>query len=159
MKRKLLVAFVSAASLALSACAPKLGGNDYSVRGVGEISQTFKGTVAAARKVMINSSDGKIGAGALIGGASGGLLGSTLGGGKGSLVTGVLGGLAGGAAGHFLEQKVNEQDGMEYQVQLDRGDMITISQGADPMLAVGQRVLVIQSGKDRSRVVPDNSPR
>ena len=157
MKRALVIAALSSASLILSACAPKLGGNDYSVKGVGEISQTFKGTVAAARPIMINSADGKPGAGALLGGGAGALLGSTLGGGKGRLVTGVLGGLAAGAAGHFLEQKMGEQEGMEYQVQLDRGDIITISQGAEPRLVVGQRALVIQSGKDRSRVVPDGS--
>eukprot|EP01037_Dinobryon_pediforme_P018025 gene18025-18262_t len=137
----------------MSACAPKLGGNDYSAKGVGEISQTFKGTVIAARPIMINSSDGKLGAGALIGGGTGALLGSTVGGGKGRLVTGVLGGLAAGAAGHFLEQKMSEQEGIEYQVQLDQGNTVTIAQGADPKLAVGQRVLVVQSGKDRSRVI------
>lgn len=157
MKKALLIAAVSSLSLMMSACAPKLGGNDYSAKGVGEISQTFKGTVIAARPIMINSSDGKLGAGALIGGGSGALLGSTVGGGKGRLVTGVLGGLAAGAAGHFLEQKMSEQEGIEYQVQLDQGNVVTIAQGADPKLAVGQRVLVVQSGKDRSRVVPDGS--
>jgi outer membrane lipoprotein SlyB len=157
MKKILIVATLSATSLMLSACAPKLGGSDYSTRGVGEISQTFKGTIVSARPVMLNSSDEKLGAGAAIGGISGGLLGSTIGGGKGRLVTGVLGGLAGGAAGHLLEGKMSEQQGMEYQVQLDRGDVITLAQGEDPKMSVGQRVLVIQSGKDRSRVVPDGS--
>ena len=157
MKKGLLILAVSSLSLMMSACAPKLGGNDYSAKGVGEISQTFKGTVVSSRPIMINSADGKPGAGAVIGGASGALLGSTVGGGKGRLVTGVLGGLAAGAAGHFLEQKMSEQEGFEYQVQLDQGNVVTVAQGADPKLAVGQRVLVIQSGKDRSRVVPDGA--
>ena len=157
MKKILIVATLSATSLMLSACAPKLGGNDYTAHGAGEISQTFKGTIASSRVVTINGSDGKLGAGAAVGGITGGLLGSTLGGGKGRLVTGVLGGLAAGAAGHLLEQKMTEQQGMEYQVQLDRGDIVTLTQGEDPKMAVGQRVLVIQSGKDRSRVVPDGS--
>ncbi len=158
--KKVLIMTLSAASIMLSACTPKLGGDDYSTSGAGEISQTFKGTIIAMRPVAINNNpNGSLGAGAVIGGLSGALLGSTIGGGKGRLVTGVLGGLAGGGAGQLIENKMGEQQGTEYQVQLDRGDVITLTQGEEPKMAVGQRVLVIQSGKDRSRVVPDGSAR
>jgi outer membrane lipoprotein SlyB len=157
MKKSLSVVVALTGSLFLSSCAPKLGGSDYSARGVGEISTTLKGKVAAMRPITINGSDGKLGAGAVIGGASGALLGSTIGNGKGRILGGTLGGLAAGAAGHFLEQKMTEQEGFEYQVQLDRGDLITIAQGAEPKLAVGQKVLVIQGGRDRGRIIADNS--
>ncbi len=158
MKKILIVSLVSTVALLVSACAPKLGGSDYNVRGVGEISQTLRGTVISARPVIINASDNsQFGAGAGIGGLSGALLGSQIGGGKGRVLTGTLGALGGAAAGHLIQQKATEQEGMEYQVQLDRGDVITISQGAEPRISSGQRVLVIQSNKERSRIVPDTT--
>jgi outer membrane lipoprotein SlyB len=157
MKKNIVIAALVGASLLTSACAPKLGGNDYSVRGVGQVSQTTKGTITAAHPISIHGKDGSLGAGGIIGGLTGAVLGSTIGGGKGRLVTGALGALGGGAAGHVIEQKLSEQDGMEYQVQTDRGETLTIAQGADPMMSVGQRVLIIQGGPDRSRIVPDNT--
>lgn len=157
MRKILVVTAVSAVSLLVSGCAPKLGGSDYDARTVGEISQTLRGTVLSVRPIMINASDNsQFGAGAGIGGLSGALLGSQIGGGKARYVTGTLGALGGAAAGHLIQQKATEQEGREYQVQLDRGDIITISQGAEAMIASGQRVLVIQS-KSRSRIVPDST--
>jgi len=49
------------------------------------------------------------------------------------------------------------QEGTEYQIKLDNGSTITIAQGIEPRLAVGQRVLVIESNRSRSRMVPDNT--
>ncbi|RZI45885.1 glycine zipper 2TM domain-containing protein [Candidatus Finniella inopinata] len=159
MKNILVASAVIASALLSTGCAPKLGGNDYSVKGAGEISQTQKGVIVAARPVMINAQDAsQPGAGSVIGGLSGALLGSQIGGGKeGRVVTGVLGGLAGAGAGHLIQGKVTEQEGVEYQVQLDRGDVITLTQGAEPKMSAGQRVLVVQSNRDRSRIVPDLS--
>jgi outer membrane lipoprotein SlyB len=52
---------------------------------------------------------------------------------------------------------VNVQSGPNSRtVHYDHGEIITVTQGIKPDLAVGQNVLVIYSGK-RSRVVPDNS--
>ena len=73
------------------------------------------------------------------------------------LVSAVVGGLAGGTAGHLIEQKLKEQDGIEYQVKLDRGDVVTIAQGIEPKLVVGQRVLIIESHGARSRIISDNT--
>ena len=158
MKKFLIASTVVGCSLLGSGCAPKLGGNDYSVKGAGEISSTLKGVIISARPVMINAQDpSQPGVGAVVGGLSGALLGSQIGGGKGRMVTGVLGGLAGAGAGHLIQGKATEQEGYEYQVQLDRGDTVTLTQGAEPKMTAGQRVLVIQSNKDRSRIVPDMS--
>lgn len=158
MKNIVIIAATTAASLALSGCAPKLGGSDYSVRGVGEVSQTYRGTIVSARPIMIQAKTAEAqsqpGAGALVGGLAGGVLGSQVGKGKGQVVAGALGALGGAAAGHFAEQKLTEQEGMEYQVQLESGALITVAQGAEPRLFVGQRVLVIKSDRERSRVVP-----
>jgi len=155
MKKFLLVAALTTAALSLSACTPKLGGNDYSARSVGEISETLKGTVVSMRVVNISAKDASTpGVGALGGAVAGGVLGSQVGKGSGPAVIGTLGALGGAALGHYAEGRLTEQEGFEYQVQLDRGDIITLSQGAEPRLAIGQRVLVIKSNKDRSRVVP-----
>jgi outer membrane lipoprotein SlyB len=154
MKKLLLVAATTAAALSLSGCAPKLGGNDYAVRGVGEISETVRGTIVSMHVVNISAKDQSgPGAGALAGGVAGGLLGSQIGKGRGPMVAGVVGALGGAALGHLAEGKLTEQEGFEYQIQLDTGGLITVSQGAEPRLALGQRVLVIKSGRDRSRVV------
>ena len=158
MKNFLVASAIISSALLSTGCAPKLGGNDYSVRGAGEISQTQKGVIVAARPVMINAQDGsQPGAGSVIGGLSGAVLGSQIGGGRAGLVTGVLGGLAGAGAGHLIQGKVTEQEGVEYQVQLDTGNTITLYQGAEPTMSPGQRVLVVQSNRDRSRIVPDLS--
>lgn len=143
---------------ALTGCAPRLGGNDYALAGSGEISQTFMGTITAARPVNLTgqstNEDGRLGTGAIIGAGAGAVAGSMIGSGRTPWITGTLGALAGGAAGHAIERQARQQQGMEYTVKLDQGDMITIAQGVEPALAVGQRVRVIHSAKDRSRVVP-----
>ena len=161
--------------LAISACTPHLGGSDYDVQSVGQVSTTLKGIIVATRKIKIRASDNpqQPGAGAAIGGIGGAVAGSTIGGGNHMpLVSAVVGGIAGGVAGHMIEKKIKEQDGVEYQVKLDRGDLITIAQGVEPTLVVGQRILVIESNpqlresisgrlieskQSRSRIVPDNS--
>ena len=161
--------------LAISACTPNLGGSDYDVQSVGQVSTTLKGVIVATRKIKIRASDNpqEPGTGAAIGGIGGAVAGSTIGGGHHMpLVSAVVGGIAGGVAGHMLEKKIKEQDGVEYQVKLDRGDLITIAQGLEPKMAVGQRVLVIESNPhlregrggrlieskhSRSRIVPDSS--
>lgn len=149
------------ATLANSGCAPRIGANNVSIQSAGEMSQTLRGTVVGARVVTISASspgmDNQPGAGALIGALGGGLLGSQIGQGKGSVVAGVAGAAAGGVAGHLLGQKLTDQEGMEYQIQLERGDLVTMRQGADPMLRVGQRVMVINAGRGHGRVIADNS--
>lgn len=158
MKNLVLATSLITTSLLISGCAPKLGGHDYNVKGVGEVSKTLKGVIIGARSVMINAhNNSQMGAGAAIGGISGALLGSQIGGGRGQILTGVLGGLLGGGAGHLAEGHLQNQEGMEYQVQLHNGEVITLSQGAEPKMSVGQRILVIESNRDRSRIVPDLS--
>lgn len=156
LMRKIFILFLPFAAYFLTGCAPQLGGSDYDTNSVGTVSSTLKGTIISARVININAKDrSNVGAGGLIGGLAGAGLGSTIGSGKGSMLSTVLGGLAGGAAGHFAEQKMTAQQGIEYQVKLDRGDTISIAQGAEPKLIQGDRVLIIQSPGGRSRVILD----
>lgn len=169
MMRNLALITLLAAGTVLSGCTPNIGGSDYSVSGVGEMSTTLRGVIVSARPVKINNKraeqQGQPGAGAALGGLGGAALGSTIGGGAKAHTVGAVGvGILGAVAGHLIEQKMSEQEGIEYQVQLDRGDLITMAQGAEPRMSPGQRVLVVQStsslnsgGRDRGRVIPDNS--
>lgn len=142
----------------LTACAPKIGGSDYSIRGVGEVNQVQYGTVIAARPITVQGKrleeQGKLGTGAILGGGAGAVAGSLVGRGATPWIVGTLGALAGGAAGHAIENQATSQQGMEYEVQLDTGGSISLTQGTEPMLSVGQRVKVLSSARERSRVVP-----
>jgi len=152
---------VTVAGVTLSGCAPRIGANNVSIQGVGQMSETLRGVIIAARPVTISASsqamDNQPGAGALLGAVGGGLLGSQIGQGKGSVLAGVAGAAAGGIAGHMIGQKLTDQEGMEYQIQLERGGIVTMRQGADPVLHVGQNVMVINSANGQGRVIPDRS--
>lgn len=156
--RVLSIATSITAMALLTACAPKIGGNDYSIRGVGEVSQSFLGTVIAARPITVQGKpteqQGQLGTGAILGAGTGVVAGSLIGRGATPWIAGTLGALAGGAAGHMIENQATSQQGMEYTIRLDQGGEIVVSQGLEPMLSAGQKVRVITSAKDRSRVVP-----
>ena len=161
MKKVLVVSLLCASTIFLEGCAPRIGGSNYSVRGSGEMSKTYRGVVVSSRVIKISAktaeNENTPGVGALAGGTLGGLTGSVIGKGRGSLVAAGVGALTGALAGHMAEKGLTDQDGFEYQVRLEDGQLITIAQGADPVLQVGQRVLVIKSDKDRGRIVPDNT--
>jgi len=160
MQKFITLTLLGLSTVAMVACAPRIGGNDYSVQGAGEASRTIRGTVVALRSVNISAQkENQPGVGALAGAVAGGVIGTQFGGGRGRIATTGLGALAGAGAGHFAERLMTDQEGIEYQVQADNGELLTIAQGKDPMMSVGQRVLVIMSHKDRSRIVPDNSGR
>lgn len=168
MKKVLTVALALTTVLSLNACAPRVGGSNYSVSGAGEMSETFRGVIVGMRTITMaakspeHENDPGIGAGA---GAFGGALATSgIGGGRGNVAAMGLGALAGGIAGHFAEKALTDQQGVEYQVKLDNGRLITLAQGAEPAMRVGQRVLVTPSrvsdtGKviNRGRVIPDNT--
>lgn len=161
MKQIFAVAML-ALPLMLTSCAPKLGGSDYSIADVGANSTRLRGSITSIRVVNLVATDAnKPGIGAVAGGVAGGVTGHVVS--NGGPFTTMAGGLLGAAAGHFAEQALTNQEGFEYTVQLDNGEVKTIAQGAEPRMAVGQRVIVVLNNKGtmgqqaRSRVVPDNS--
>ncbi|MDR1289286.1 MAG: glycine zipper 2TM domain-containing protein [Holosporales bacterium] len=143
---------IAVSCLLLSGCSNNYSGDQYSSRGVGEISRTDRGVIISMRKVEIKSDEGP-GAGALIGAVGGGLAGSMFGKGGGKLLAAGAGAAAGGLAGHMIQNRA--QDGMEYTVKLDSGAVITLTQGLTPAMSVGQRVYVVDSHRDRSRIIPE----
>ncbi|WP_010299025.1 glycine zipper 2TM domain-containing protein [Candidatus Odyssella thessalonicensis] len=147
MKKILMLSVALLAAVNMTGCAPRIGGSDYSVAGSGEVSDTLRGVIVGKRVVRINMKDPEHqndpGVGAGIGGVTGVVAGSQFGKGSGQLAGAAVGALAGAVAGHFAEQSLTEQEGFEYQIDLDNGRLMTIAQGKDPELMVGQRVLVI----------------
>lgn len=143
----------------LTSCAPSLGGSDYAVSGVGEVSQTLSGVIISARPVLLRSGnrsgdDGQMNMGGLAGAGLGAALGSQIGGGNARYVTGALGAVAGGVAGQNVEKNLKTQRGVEYQVRLNNGSIVTLAQGEEPRMGIGQKVFVVKSARDRSRIVP-----
>ena len=154
IKKTSSIACVALLSVVISGCAPRLGGSDYSVGGVGEVSTTLEGVVIAKRTVRLNGMDNsQPGVGAVAGGLGGALAGNAIGKGHGRSLATAGGALAGAFAGHFVEQGMKDQDGFEYQVKLTTNEVITIAQGLEPNLTVGQPVFVIKSDRSRSRII------
>lgn len=162
MKKIFIISLLCTAPFVLDGCAPRIGGNHYSVRGAGEVSDTQHGVIVSVRTVTIGARtaerENDPGSGALLGGLAAGYGASQIGHGRGSVVAGGVGAIAGAVAGHFIERELTDQQGYEYQVRLQSGRMVTITQGTDPAMSVGQRVLVISSAKDRGRIIPDTTP-
>lgn len=157
MLYKIALCSLISLALCLTACAPRIGGSDYSMRGVGEVSTIKTGFITSMRRVNVlakSAQDNSIGAGSLLGGLGGAVLGSQIGQGKGSVLAGTLGAVGGAVAGHYAEKGLTDQEGFEYTIKLDNGETVSVTQGLETALTVGQRVNVIYSGRDRSRVTP-----
>lgn len=147
------------AVVALTGCQRNIDPNTYAAGAVGEASFTYQGTIISARKVHVTGHENLEGntTGIGLGAVAGGLAGNQIGSGSGNVAATVGGAVIGGIAGAFAEKALKEQDGMEYAVKLTNGSMMTVVQGLEGAMAVGQRVLVMVSQDGRSRVVPDNS--
>ncbi|MDR5822841.1 MULTISPECIES: glycine zipper 2TM domain-containing protein [unclassified Caballeronia] len=105
-------------------------------------------TVESVRGVTIDNNDGHTGLlGALGGGALGAVAGSAIGEGHGSLLAGVIGGIAGAVAGDKVENRVEQEKGLEITVRLDNGELRAITQAADGQtFYAGERVRLLSSG-------------
>lgn len=168
MKTKILLLTACATALITTGCAPKLGGSDYNVAEIGDMSRSIPGVVLSKRVIQMHARDpSQPGMGAGAGGVAGALAGSTIGQGNGSVLAMGIGGLAGAFGGHFAEQALTHQEGFEYQVRLEGSKEIrSISQGAEPNIPVGGLVYIVENirtdgfsainegKKGRSRIIP-----
>ena len=157
---KYITPFLIAGLLLTSGCARRISQNYYSSTSVGEAAHTYKGVIISARKVEVGEAERLqdnslgLGAGALAGGIAGSQIGQ---GSTAALLGGAGGALLGGIAGSYIQDGLSSQTGMEYSVQLDNSQIMTVVQGDEEVYQAGQRVLVIVSKKGRSRIVPDQS--
>lgn len=145
-------------SLVLSACAPNVSPDSYSVGAVGNVNRAVKGSIVSARKVDINGTNS--GGGALAGGAAGGVAGSAMGGTgntRTNIVGAVGGAVIGAVAGSTIEEAATKQTGMEYVVQTENGALLTIVQGETPAFVEGEKVIVLYGS--RSRIIPDTTSK
>ncbi|MBP7336227.1 glycine zipper domain-containing protein [Niveispirillum sp.] len=149
-----LIIGVGLASM-LVGCKQNVSPDTYSVGAVGQVNRVVRGVIVNARPVQIAGTQGVGGtAGAAAGAAAGSAIGS---GSRGNIVGAIGGAVVGGIAGAMVEESATQQNGMEYVVETDNGSLVTIVQGAEPALGVGQRVLVMHGAQ--SRVIADNSPQ
>lgn len=145
--------------VSLSACTRTISPNVYKASHVGETSMTYRGVIVNARPVEIHEAEKAEdnAFGTVAGGVGGGLAGSAIGKGSGNTAAIAGGAILGAVAGNLIQNELGKQQGMEYVVELKDGRMMTIVQGLDPVYNVGQRVLVMQSHKGRSRIAADTS--
>lgn len=124
----------------------------YSVGSVGQVNRAVRGVIISARDVRIEGSQS--GLGATAGVIAGGAAGSRIGNDPASHVVGAVGGaVVGAVVGSTIEEASTRQGGMEYVVQTETGAILTLVQGYDGRVQVGDHVLVLYG--DRSRVIPD----
>lgn len=162
----------------LSGCARDLSSSMYTSDST--LSLTMEGVIVSTRPVTIKNNDkmqDNVG-GMLAGGAMGAAVGSGVGGGSGNTMAIVGGAIAGGLAGAAIQGKLGEAKGIEYIVKVDTSKMkdtyfdgnasmrnvvataklnglVTVVQGVENTLGVGQKVYVIYS-ENRTRVIPAN---
>ncbi|MBS0654848.1 MAG: hypothetical protein JSR46_03645 [Verrucomicrobia bacterium] len=160
MKKQIV--FVAKAALAaivgiscFTGCARQISSDVYAADHVGEASSSYPGIIISARNITVQDKERlqENGLGIVGGGIGGGLVGSQIGKGTGNNVAIIGGAIAGAVGGAFAEKALKTQDGVEYIVQLDNGELKTVVQGPQPSLDEGQAVYVIIGHKGRSRVV------
>lgn len=132
----------------LGGCASNISSQTYSVGSVGQVNRTVSATVISAREVNVA---GTTGIGGSAGTAAGAVIGSGAGGNnnRGNAVGAIAGAVAGGLAGAAIESNATKQKGMEYVVETENGNLMTIVQGIDPVFATGQKVLVLYGSPSR----------
>lgn len=149
---KLFMLVISAA--VLSSCARDLSSHAYSASQVGEASMTYSGVIQSIREVCVDGSDqlDENQLGITAGGITGGVLGNAIG--RGNLFPTALGAVAGALTGSLVEKKLKRQMAYEYIVALNDGALLTVVQGKDQPMAIGEPVYVHISPAGRSRISP-----
>lgn len=129
-------------------CKPNISPDSYSVGSVGQVNRVVRGIIVSAREVAISGTNTGIGAGAgaIAGGAGGSAIGGST---EANVAAGVAGAVVGGLIGAMAEQEMTRQTGMEYIIEAENGALITIVQGDESPLGVGEKVLVIYGGRAR----------
>ncbi len=147
-----LIAIIVLPLCALYGCMRNISPDSYAVGSVGQVNRAVRGKVISARLVNILGS--QTGVGTTAGAAAGGVAGSAIGGAARENIIGAIGGaVVGGIIGSMAEEGATQQQGMEYIVETENGSLITVVQGVEPCLNIGDKVIVIYG--QRSRVIAD----
>ncbi|MDR2781102.1 MAG: glycine zipper 2TM domain-containing protein [Holosporaceae bacterium] len=156
MKKFLVSVILCGNLLIIGGCARDIASSSYNARTLGEAASTYVCTVVNVRKVKVEEGDRleENVTGGVVGAITGGVLGNAVGGGRGRNIATAAGALAGAAAGAYAERSLKSQDALEYVVELKSGQLKTVVQGTDVVLAPGQPALLIVYNKGRSRLIP-----
>lgn len=139
----------------LAGCKSNISPNSYSVGSVGQVNRTVAATVISVREVDVAGTTGLGGgAGSALGAVGGSSIGST---GRDNLAGAIGGAVIGGLAGAAIEGNASKQKGMEYVVETENGNLMTIVQGSDTVFITGQKVLVLYGSP--SRLIEDPRAR
>ena len=144
-----------ASLVTLVGCVRNISPDSYSVGSVGQVNRTIAAVVISARMIDIA---GTTRVGGTAGAASGAVIGSNAGGSNSQAnIIGAIGGaVVGGIAGASIEANATKQKGMEYVVETDNGNLMTIVQGIDTVFSQGQKVLVLYGAQSRLIADPRN---
>lgn len=136
----------------LVGCATNISPATYSVGSVGQVNRTISGIVISAREIDVAGTT-RVGSGA--GSAAGAVVGSGAGGNnsRGNIVGAIGGAIIGGIAGSAAEANATKQKGIEYVIETENGNLMTIVQGIDPIYHQGEKVLILYGSP--SRVIAD----
>ena len=143
-----LLSVLGAALTVLTGCASNISPQTYSVGSVGQVNRTVSATVVSAREVDVA---GTTGIGGSAGTATGAVVGSAAGGSntRGNIVGAIGGAVIGGLAGAAIEANATKQKAIEYVVETENGNLMTIVQGTDSAFSAGQKVLVLYGSPSR----------
>ncbi|WP_032114936.1 glycine zipper 2TM domain-containing protein [Candidatus Arsenophonus nilaparvatae] len=136
---------------ALSGCinTGSLSGDTYTASQAKQVQTVNYGTVTRVTPVNIQAGGDENIIGALGGAVLGGLLGNTVGGGTGKTLATAAGAIAGGVAGQNVQGALNKTKGVQLEIRLDNGRIISVVQKGDPnSFRNGQRVSIIGSGNN-----------
>jgi outer membrane lipoprotein SlyB len=143
---KLLVILVIASAL-LGGCASNISTTTYSVGSIGQVNRTVSATVISAREVDVA---GTTGVGGNAGTAAGAVVGLGAGSNSRANIVGAIGGaVVGGLAGAAIEANATKQKAIEYVVETENGNLMTLVQGTNSAFSVGQQVLVLYGSPSR----------
>lgn len=142
-----ILTLLSIVIIILVGCAAKVSPEAYSIRSVGQVNRSVAATVVSAREVSVA---GTTGLGVNLGAGVGAVLGSTAGNNSRAKIVGAIGGaVVGGLAGATLEASGTKQNGTEYVVETENGNLITIVQGTEAVFSEKQKVLVLYGPPSR----------
>ena len=141
------IASILAPVLLLAACQADIDSNQYTTTSVGLASAASVCSVLSVRQVNVKSDNNL---GAIIGGVAGGVAGYSIGSGDTANNLGAVGGaVLGGWAGNAAQGSLSSQKAYEYIVRLENGQVMTIAQGTDVLLAPGQRCMLLMGNPAR----------
>ncbi len=143
--KKILAAMLPA--IMLAACQSDIDSYQYGTSSVGQANAAAQCRVISVRPVKVKS-DNELGT--LIGGAAGGVAGYGIGGDSTAHWLGSIGGaVLGGIAGNAAQGALSSQNAYEYIVELNNGQVMTITQGTGTLLSPGQRCMLLYGNPAR----------